>query len=71
MVHVTGDLMSNPTIAEVLQRAKPKYPLCYCKVCQGDTQRAQCPNKHNPTARADSIWFKALRGEPIPPVKGG
>jgi len=69
MVKVSGDLMSNPAIAEVLQPPKPKYPLCYCKVCQGDTKHDDCPNKHNPHPPTESIWFRALRGEPIPAVE--
>lgn len=69
MVHVSENLMSNPAIAKALQRVKPKYPLCYCKMCQGGTQRVLgCANKGNPHATPENIWFRALRGEPIPAV---
>jgi hypothetical protein len=69
MVKLSGDLMSNPAIARTLQKPKPKYPLCYCKVCQGDSKHDDCLNQGNPHAPATSIWFRALRGEPIPAVK--
>lgn len=61
------------TTALELLRTKSKsiYPLCYCKVCRGDTKHKDCPNKSNPHAPPASIWFRALRGEPIYITKEG
>jgi len=71
MVKVSENLMDDPAIARVLQKPKPKFPLCYCKVCQGDTKHDDRPNRDNPKPCPKSIWFRALRGEPIPAVGRG
>jgi len=69
MVNVSGDLLQDKEVGDILTKilSPPKsiYPLCYCKVCQGETKHKDCPNQDNPRPRAKSIWFRALHGEAI------